>query len=400
MIGTTPFHERTSALNETGLWSHWAGRLAAEKYQLSEKFEYFAVRNAAGIFDTSPLFKYRFSGPGAEAFLASVLARDPRSLRPGEAQYTIWCDDHGYLVEDGVLLRHGADEFVLTAAEPNLAWFSGLVRPRDRVTIEDVSDEWAVLSIQGPRALRVLAPLDQGIEGLAYFGHGEATIGGRRVRVSRTGYTGDLGYEVWCRAGDALAVWDAIWTAADGLGVLPFGMQALYMARIEAGLLLLDVDFASSRYAWTDADRATPHELGLGWMLRGVDADDRRFPGRAAILREVADGTSRFRTTGFVVDWRDWNRLHDEGGLIPPMDHTPVQEEMFLYDDEGSQIGFSTSFLYSPVLQRHVGIGRVPVAASAPGCRVNLEIPINHRYVHVAAHTARLPHYNPQRKTA
>ena len=400
MIGTTPFHERTSALNETGLWSHWAGRLAAEKYQLSEKFEYFAVRNAAGIFDTSPLFKYRFSGPGAEAYLASVLARDPRALQPGEAQYTIWCDDRGFLVEDGVVLRHGADEFVLTAAEPNLAWFEGLVRPRDQVTIEDVSDDWAVLSIQGPRALRVLGSLDNGIEGLAYFAHREAKIGGRKVRVSRTGYTGDLGYEVWCRASDALPVWDAIWAASEGLGVLPFGMQALYMARIEAGLLLLDIDFASSRFAWTDADRATPHELGLGWMLRGVTEDERRFVGRDAIRKELATGSSRFRTTGFVVDWRDWNRLHEEGGLLPPMDHTPVQEEMFLYDDEGSQVGFSTSFLYSPVLQRHVGIGRVPVAASQPGCKVNLEIPINHRYVHVVAHTARLPHYNPQRKTA
>src|SRR4051794_6121086 len=301
MIGTTPFHERTTALNETGLWSHWAGRLAAEKYQLSEKFEYFAVRNAAGIFDTSPLFKYRFSGPGAEAFLASVLARDPRPLKPGEAQYTIWCDDRGYLVEDGVLLRHAPDEFVLTAAEPNLAWFTGLVRPRDQVTIEDVSDEWAVLSIQGPRALRVLGPLDRGIEALPYFAHREAKIAGRAVRVSRTGYTGDLGYEVWCRAADALPVWDAIWAAGEGLGVMPFGLQALYMTRIEAGLLLLDADFASSRFAWTDADRATPHELGLGWMLRGVAEDDRRFMGREAIRRELSTGSSRFRTTGFVV---------------------------------------------------------------------------------------------------
>jgi aminomethyltransferase len=246
----------------------------------------------------------------------------------------------------------------------------------------------------------VLGGLDRGVEKLAYFGHREAKIAKRPVRVSRTGYTGDLGYEVWCRAEDALPVWDAVWRAADGLGVLPFGLQALYMTRIEAGLLLLDVDFASSRFAWTDADRATPHELGLGWMLRGIEADDRRFVGRDAILREVAGRSSRFRTTGFVVDWRDWNRLHDEGGLMPPMDHTPVQEELFLYDDEGEQIGFATSFLYSPVLQLHVGIGRVPPAAAAPGCKVNLEIPINHRYVHVAAHTARLPHYNPQRKTA
>ena len=283
MIRTTPFHERTSALNETGLWSHWAGRLAAEKYQLSEKFEYFAVRNAAGIFDTSPLFKYRFSGPGAEAYLASVLARDPRTLKPGEAQYAIWCDDAGFVVEDGVLLRHAEDEFVLTAAEPNLAWFTDLVRPRDQVVIEDVSDDWAVLSIQGRARCGCWPASTAAIEQLAYFGHREAKIAGRKVRVSRTGYTGDLGYEVWCRAEDALTVWDAVWKAADGLGVLPFGMQALYMTRIEAGLLLLDVDFASSRFAWTDADRATPHELGLGWMLRG----HRR--GRAPVRRPRRD---------------------------------------------------------------------------------------------------------------
>ena len=400
MIRTTPFHERTGALNETGLWSHWSGYLAAEKYSLSEKFEYFAVRNAAGIFDTSPLFKYRFTGSDAEAFLAGVMARDPRTLAPGRAQYTIWCDDRGFIVEDGVLLRHAADDFVLTAAEPNFAYFADLVGRGMDVRIEDVSEQWAVVSLQGPRSRALLAGLDGAIDRLDYFQLGKAKIGTAKARVSRTGYTGDLGYEVWCRAEDALPVWDAVWSASEGLGVLAFGMQALYMARIEAGLLLLDVDFASSRFAWTDADRATPHELGLAWMLRGIEADDRRFVGRDAILREVADKTSRFRTTGFVVDWRDWNRLHEEGGLIPPMDHTPIQEEMFLYDDEGEQIGFSTSFLYSPVLQLHVGIGRVPVASAAPGTKVNLEIPINHRYVHVAAHTARLPHYNPQRKTA
>ncbi len=400
MIGTTPFHERTSALNETGLWSHWAGRLAAERYQLSEKFEYFAVRNAAGIFDTSPLFKYRFTGPGAERFLAGVLARDPRPLKPGEAQYTIWCDDRGFLVEDGVLLRHAEEEFVLTAAEPNLAYFADLRGPRDEVTIEDVSDDWAVLSLQGPRARLLLAGLDEGIGTLGYFGHRKARIGGHGVHVSRTGFTGDLGYEVWCRPEDALPVWDAVWAATRGYGVMPFGLQALYMTRIEAGLLLLDVDFGSSRFAWTDADRATPLELGLGWMLRGFDADDRHFLGRDALRRELVGKTSRFRTTGIVVDYRDWNRLHDQAGLVAPLDHTPVQEEMFLYDDEGAQVGFSKSFMYSPVLQRLIGIARVPLASAPAGSKVNLEIPVNHRYRHVAAHTARLPHYNPQRRTS
>ncbi len=400
MIRTTPFHERTGPLNETGLWSHWAGHLAAEKYSLSEKFEYFAVRNAAGIFDTSPLFKYRFTGPGAEGFLAGVLARDPRTLAPGEAQYTIWCDDRGFIVEDGVLLRHGPREFVLTAAEPNLAWLRDLVRRGDDVEIEDVSDAYAVLALQGPRSRGLLSGLEPAVERLPYFGVTPGTIAGREVTISRTGYTGDLGYEVWARVEDALPVWDAVWEATRGHGVLPFGLQALYMTRIEAGLLLLDVDFASSRFAWTDADRATPHELGLGWMLRGVVADERAFVGRDAIRRELADGTSRFRLTGLVVDWQGWDRVHDEAGLIPPKDHTPVQEEMYVYDDDGAQVGYATSFMYSPMLQRHVALARVPVASAAPGSRVNIEIPVSHRYVHVAAHTARLPLWNPERKTA
>lgn len=400
MIRTTPFHERTAALNETGLWSHWSGHLAAERYSASEKFEYFAVRNGAGIFDTSPLWKYRFTGPGAEQYLAGVLARDPRPLVPGRAQYTLWCDDRGHVLEDGVLLRHGDQEFVLTAAEPNLAWFQDLVGPRDRVTIEDVSDAHAVLSVQGPRSRVILTALEPAVDGLPYFGVAAGAIAGRRVTISRTGYTGDLGYEVWVAPEDALAVWDAVWGAGRPHRLLPFGLQALSLARIEAGLLLLDVDFASARTAWTDADRATPHELGLGWALRGVEADERAFVGRDAIRRELRDATTRFRTTGIVADWRDWNRVHDDAGLVPPMDHVPVQEEQYLYDDEGAQVGYTTSFMYSPVLQRHVGIARVPVAAAVPGTRVNLEIPVSHRYVHVAAHTARLPHFSPQRKTA
>lgn len=400
LIRTTPFHERTAALNQSGLWSHWSGRLAPEKYQLSEKAEYVSLRNAAGIADVSPLYKYRFSGPGAERFLAGVLARDPRTLRPGDAHYALWCDDRGFLVEDGVLLRHAADEFILTAAEPNLAYFADLAGPRDEVRIEDVSDDWAVLAVQGPRSRGILAALDEQIGRLGYYAHGRAEMAGRPVSVSRTGYTGDLGYEVWCRAGDALGVWDAVWAAARGNGVVPFGLQALYMARIEAGLLLLDVDFASSRFAWTDADRATPIELGLGWALRDAPTTDRAFIGRDAIRRELATGSSRFRTTGIVVDHADWNRHHEAAGLMPVFDHTPAQEEQYLYDGAGQQIGYATSFMYSPVLQRHIGIARVPVALAAPGSRVYLEIPISHRYVHVAAATARLPHFNPQRKTA
>jgi len=399
MILTTPFHERTSALNGTGLWEHWANHLAATKYQMSEKSEYFALRNAAGLFDTSPLFKYRIHGPDAERYLAGVLARDIRACRPGRAQYTLWCDDRGFVVEDGVILRQATDEFLLTTAEPNLAWFEDL-RGRHDVRIDEVSDEWAVLAVQGPSSRAILAPLAPGIATLGYFGVANVTLDGVPVTVSRTGYTGDLGYELWIPAADALTVWDAVWQRSRGRGVIPVGLTALYMARIEAGLLLLDVDFHSSRFAWTDADRSTPIELGYGWMFRDIATSDRAFLGRDAIRRELAERTSRWKLGGLVVDWRDYDRIHDAAGLIPPKDHTPIGEEYYVYDDDLHQVGYATSLMYSPMLQRHIALARVPLERTAPGSRVKLELPVNHRYEYVDAHVAKLPLFDPSRRTA
>jgi aminomethyltransferase len=288
MIRTTPFHERTSALNETGLWEHWSNCLVAQRYQMSEKFEYFAIRNAAGMFDTSPLYKYRITGPEAERFLGGVLARDPRKLAVGHAHYTLWCDDRGFVIEDGVLLHVADEEYLLTAAEPNLAYFQDLVGRLD-VAIEDVTEDWAILSVQGPSARDLLTAVAPESRDLGYFGITRSTVAGAPVLVSRTGYTGDLGYEIWARAADALPVWDALAAAGQGRGVIPFGMTALYMARIEAGLVLLDVDFHSSRFAWTDADRTTPIELGLGWMFRDL-VDGGAMPELRA--RTVTTGTT------------------------------------------------------------------------------------------------------------
>ncbi|HXG25988.1 MAG TPA: aminomethyltransferase family protein, partial [Candidatus Binatia bacterium] len=340
VIRTTPFHERTSALNETGLWEHWSNCLVAQRYQMSEKFEYFAVRNAAGIFDTSPLYKYRFSGPDAARYLGGVMARDPRPLAVGRAHYTLWCDDRGFVIEDGVLLRLAEDEFLLTAAEPNLMYFQSLAGRLD-VSIEDVTEDWGIASIQGPRSREILASVAPAIADLRYFGLTRTKIAGVDVIVSRTGYTGDLGYEVWVPTDGALRVWDAIWDAGRDRALIPFGMTALYMARIEAGLVLLDVDFHSSRYAWTDHDRTTPIELGFGWMFRdllpaakasgsngasakangggaGGSSNGRAFIGRDAIRRELQERTSRWILTGLVVDWRDYDRIYGEAGLIPP----------------------------------------------------------------------------------
>ena len=399
MIRTSPFHERTNALNETGLWTHWSGTLAANRYQMSDKFEYFAVRNAAGVFDSSPLYKYRVHGRDAQRFLSGVLARDIRTCAPGHAQYTAWCDDRGFVVEDGVILRTAADEYLLTAAEPNFAYFEALIG-RDQVAIEEVTDDYGILAIQGPRSRALVGALVPDAAGIPFFGLATGRIAGSPVTVSRTGYSGDLGYEIWVRSSDALKVWDALWASMEGFGVLPFGLAALEMLRIEAGLLLLDVDFASSRFGWTDEDRSSLIELGWGWMVRDLAADDRPFIGRRAIERELADKTSRWRLTGLMVDWADYDRIYGAAGLIPPKDHTPVEGEMFLYDDSDTQVGYTTSFMYSPMLQRHIALARVRPALAPPGSLVRLEIDVNHRYEYVAARTARLPLYNPTRKTA
>jgi aminomethyltransferase len=415
MIRTTPFHERTSALNETGLWEHWSNCLVAQRYQMSEKFEYFAIRNAAGLFDTSPLYKYRFSGADAERYLAGVLARDPRRCAVGQAQYTLWCDDRGYVIEDGVLLRVAEHEYLLTAAEPNLAYFQGLAGRLD-VAIEDVTDAWGILSIQGPRSREILAGVAPAAAELGYFRLASTTLAGVPVIISRTGYTGDLGFEVWVPAADALAVWDAIWTEGRPKALTPFGMIALYMARIEAGLVLLDVDFHSSRFAWTDQDRVTPIELGFGWMFRSLapgakgagesigagatNGDGRAFIGREAIRRELHDRTSRWQLTGLVVDWKDYDRIYDEAGLIPPKDHTPVQDEYYIYDDELNQLGYATSQMYSPMLQRHIALARVPLDRQDVGARVKLEAGVRHRYEYFDARVAKLPLFNPPRRTA
>jgi aminomethyltransferase len=399
MIRTTPFHERTAALNETGLWQHWAGHLSANRYQVSDKFEYFAVRNAAGIFDTSPLYKYRFAGPDAEALLAGILARDIRSCAPGQAQYTTWLDDGGFVLEDGVVQHLADDEYLLTAAEPNFAWFADRAN-RLQVTVEDVSLDIGALAIQGPRSRDLVAKLVPAAADLPFFALTTGEMAGRPVTVTRTGYTGDLGYEVWCSTPDALAVWDALWDASTGFGVMPYGLAALYMLRIEAGLLLLGKDWDSTRYAFNDAHRSSPLELGWAWMFKGLADDDRPFIGRRALERELAEKASRWKMTGLVVDWEDYERVYGQAGLIPPKDHRPVHEDWMVYDDEGKRVGYATSFMYSPILQRHIALARVRPDLASVGNRVFLEFTVDHHYQKVAAHTARLPLYNPPRKTA
>lgn len=398
-IKTTPFYPRLVELNHTGLWGHWAGHLSATRYDFSAKYEYFGIRNAAAYFDASPLFKYWIRGRDAERFLAGVMARDPRAVKPGRAQYTVWCDDEGYVMEDGVLFRHAADEFMLTAAEPNLSHFEALALGKD-VEIVEVSEDYAVLALQGPRSRAILEPLAPEIGDLRYFSFTPAKVAGKAVTISRTGFTGDLGYELMIPADDALAVLDAVIEAGEPHQLRPFGEEALNMARIEAGLPLIGVEFTSARYAYNDAERFTPTELGLGWLLRGIDDDTRPFVGRNAIRRELAGQTSRWATVGIAVDQAAFFELFDSHGLIPVMDESPVPWETMLYDDAGERAGYATSLMYSPVMQRYLGIARVKPEHAAAGTLVHVEQTVNHEYLTVPAQVTSLPFFNPERKLA
>jgi aminomethyltransferase len=399
MLLKTPFHDRVAALNETQLWSHWAGYLVVDRYQMSEKFEYFAIRNTAGIFDASPLFKYHIRGSDAERYLAGVMARDVRTCKPGRAQYQIWCDDRGFVIEDGVLLRTATDEFFLTSADPNLAYLRGLIG-HDRVEIDEVTDDYGIIAFQGPKTREILAGLAPEIGDLGFFHLAQPKIAKTPTIVSRTGYTGDLGYEIWVGRDEALGVWDAVMEAGRGYQTIPFGQIALLMARIEAGLILIRADFESSRYAFNDEHCSTPIELGFGWMFKNIATNDRPFIGREAIRRELAEGTSRWNMVGLVVDWREYDERYRDAGLIPPKDHLPVTWDMMVYDADTRRVGYATSYMYSPMLQRHIAIARVHPELATPGARVNLEVTINHRYELVGAEVARLPLYNPERKTA
>ena len=400
---TTPFHDRLKPLNGTHLWEHWSGYLSAVKYQHSATFEYFAIRNSAALFDTSPLFKYRISGPDAASFLGGVMTRDPETCAVGHGLYTAWCDDDGFVREDGVILRTGADEFWLAAAKPNLDYLARAAGCR-QVVVDDVSARFGILALQGPLSTDVLAAAGVDVAALPYFGVTSAALAGRRIMISRTGFTGDLGYEIWVEAPDAIRVFDAIVGSGVDFNLVPIGSRALTMARLEAGMLLIDVDFSSVRHAWTPADRETPDELGLGWMV--PSSESRPFVGAAAIARERELETTRWRTVGIQADPGAYEGMFNSRGLIAPKHGVYVDTSQSLYDRDfdaepgGQYVGYVTSFMFSPLLKRHIGIAKVPFDRAGAGSEVYLERSVLHRPAYVKCHVVPMPMFNPPRKTA
>jgi aminomethyltransferase len=400
----TPFHSRAAGFNQTGIWKHWSGCLIAPQYQYSLNNEYYAIRNAVSLLDTSPLFKYRITGAAARSLLQRVLARDIGTCDVGRAQYTCWCDERGFVLQDGVVLHVAEEEYMLTAAEPTLRYFRGIARELGgQVTVEDVTDDFGILALQGAHAHDVLAQLTEAATPLRYFSVTRTAVAGCGVTLSRTGYTGDLGYELWVRAADAEVVWDALMRAGAGYNITPIGTTAMKMARVEAGLLLMGVDFHTSRFAWVDAQRDTPIELGWGWMFRKLGEDGRDFIGRAAIERELETGSSRWRTVGLAVDWYDYERVYSEAGILAPMHELYAETIRSVYRrgaKEWDYAGHATSFLASTLLRKPIALAKLAPDVAEPGLEVDLELTVIHRPQNVLARVEQTPFYSPTRKTA
>ena len=400
----TPFHSRTECFNQTGIWKHWSGYLIAPQYQYSLNNEYYAIRNAVSLLDTSPLFKYRITGSDARRLLERVLARDIGACDVGRAQYTCWCDERGFVLQDGVCLHVAEGEYLLTAAEPTLKYFRDVARKTGgNVTIEDISDDFGIVSLQGPHAHDVIAQLTDAATPLRYFSVTRTAVAGCDVTLSRTGYTGDLGYELWVRAADAGTVWDALMRAGADYNITPIGTTAMKMARIEAGLLLMGVDFHTSRFAWVDEQRDTPIELGFGWMFRKLSEDRRDFIGRAAIESELERGSSRWRTVGLAVDWYDYERVYSEAGILAPMHELYAESIKSVYrrgTKEWDYAGHATSFMASTLLRKPIALAKLAPDVAEPGREVDLEVTVINRPHNVLARVQQMPMYNPPRKTA
>jgi aminomethyltransferase len=405
MPRTTPFQPRVESLNQTGLWKHWSGYRIAPQYQYSLNAEYYAIRNSVSLLDTSPLFKYRFAGSDAKKVLERAMARDIAGCGEGRAQYTCWCDSRGFVIQDGVVMQVAPGEYWLTAAEPTLRYFRTVARDLacTDIQIDDVTHDYGILAVQGPHAHEVLSQLTDAVTPLKYFAVTSADVAGCPVTISRTGYTGDLGYELWIRAGDALTVWDALVAAGKGHNLTPIGTTALKMARVEAGLLLMGADFHTSRFAWVDAQRETPSELGWNWMFRKLAEDGRDFIGRPAIEAEIEQRTSRWTTVGLAVDWNDYERVYNAAGVVPPRNEIYAESTMSIYrrgEKEWDYAGYASSFFSSSLLRTPLAIAKLPLDLAKPGSEVDLEVTVIRRPENVLARVERMPFFSPPRKTA
>ena len=407
MPETTPFHPRTAELCASMAWKDWSGYHAVRRYDTLHEPEYHAVRQAAGLLDVTPLFKLDVRGPGAGDLLAWVTARDPRKLKVGRVAYCTWCDEQGRLLDDGTLTRRDDEVWRLTSADPPFAWLHRAAREFD-AQVTDVTRELGALALQGPRSRAILADCCEGdVSALRFFGHTRARLAGVDVEITRTGYTGDLGYEVWVPAGDALPVWDALMEAGRPHGLRPLGLDALDMLRIEAGFVLLGVDYVSARRAFTPEQTSSPFELGLDFTVK---LDREAFVGRDALAAERRDG-SPWSFVGLDIDWVELEELHARRGLPPALPSEAWRASVPLFEGarsggppgsrpKGKQVGWASSGTWSPLLKKNLALASVRTPFAGPGTRLSIETLVDHRRRFVTATVTTTPFFDPERKTS
>ena len=398
-IGTA-VHERTLELCESLNYREWSGYYTVSAYETHHEHEYNAIRNAAALIDVTPLYKYLVTGKDATTFVNRVITRDVREIAVGQVIYCCWCDEEGKVIDDGTISRLGENVYRWTAADPSLRWFEQNALGLD-VKIEDISEQVASLALQGPTSARVLREAsDADIANLKYFRVTSGKIAGVPVDISRTGYTGDLGYEIWMPWNDAVKVWDELVARGRQYDLHAAGMLALDVARIEAGLLLIEVDYISSKKALIEAQKYSPCEIGLGRM---VDLNKEHFVGREALAEEQKRGTksgSGRRLVGLNIDWDEIEALFDAAGLAPQVPSTASRVAVPVYDASGKQIGKATSTTWSPTLKRMIALASVGGEYAKPGTKLKMEFTVEAVRHRVAATVADLPFFNPPRKTA
>ncbi len=393
----TPFHARTAPLVRKLQWREWAGYLAASAYADSWDIEYNAIRQAAALLDVTPLFKYVVRGPDATRLVDRILTRDATKITVGQVVYACWCDEDGHVIDDGTVARLDETRYRWTAADPNLRWFRMNAAGLD-VEVEEVSEAVAALALQGPLSRAVLEAATGGDwTDLRYFRRRAATIAGVEIDVSRTGYTGDLGYELWIPAERAVEVWDALMTAGEPFRIRPIGLQALDVARLEAGLILIEVDYTSARQALIEAQRFDPFEIGLG---RLVSFDKAPFVGMRA-LREVAERGPRRQLVGLELDWEEFEAIHRAAGLVPAVPAATWRSAVPVYDaGSGAQLGKATSGTWSPTRKRNIALGSLTGRSAKPGTRVAVEWTVEAVRQRVSARIVELPFLDLPRKRA
>jgi len=391
----TAFHERTLALCESLNYREWSGYYTVSVYEMHHEHEYNAIRNSAALIDISPLFKYKVTGRDATKLVNRIISRDINKVAVDQVIYCCWCDPEGKVIDDGTITRLGENEYRWTAADPSLRWFQQNALGLD-VKIEDITEQVAALALQGPTSGRLLnAVAEANISNLKYFRVTHGKISGVSVDISRTGYTGDLGFEIWMPWKDAVIVWDALNSKGKAFDIHPAGMIALDIARIEAGLILIEVDYTSSKKALIDAQRFSPAEIGLGKL---VDLKKETFVGREALAREAKKGAER-ALVGLEINWNEVEALYDKMGMAPQVPSMASRVAVPVYRG-GRVIGKATSTTWSPTLKKMIALACVNREHSTVGTTLNIEMTVEAVRHTVSAKIVPMPFFNPARKMA